>query len=247
MLNTTTLDRLEDMRLKGMADYLRRWLADPGQQRLAPLELVGLMADAEWLQRENARLTSRLRRARLKHAATLEDIDYTGPRGFARDAIHQLQSSVWIQQNQNLIVTGPTGVGKSYLACAFGQKACRDGFTVAYHRVSRLLEQAAQARADGSLPDFYRRLAKTRLLVLDDFGLEVLSAHDRKVLLEILEDRYGSGSTIVTSQLEVENWHATIGDPTIADATLDRLVHNAHRIKLSGPSLRKTKNGLPNT
>jgi DNA replication protein DnaC len=148
MLNNATVERLEAMRLKGMADYLRRWLADPGQQRLAPLELVGLMADAEWLQRENARLTSRLRRARLKHAATLEDIDYTGPRGFARDAIHQLQSSVWIQQNQNLIVTGPTGVGKSYLACAFGQKACRDGFTVAYHRVSRLLEQAAQARAD---------------------------------------------------------------------------------------------------
>ena len=245
MLQEKTIEKLEFMRLKGMAEYLRRWLAEPTQQRLAPMELIGLMTDAEWMHRENRRMTTRLRTARLRQAtATLEDIDYEIPRKMDRNVILQLQSSVWIQQNQNLVITGPTGVGKSYLACAFGQKACRDGLSVAYRRASRLFEELTQARADGTLPSVMRRLAKTRLLIIDDFGLEVLNAADRRSLLEIMEDRYGVGSTLVTSQVPIDGWHAVIGDATIADAVLDRLLHNAHRLPLDGPSVRKTKGSL---
>lgn len=149
MLQEKTIEKLETMRLKGMAEYLRRWLAEPAQQRLSPMELIGLITDAEWMHRENRRLTTRLRTARLRHAtATLEDVDYATPRIIERQLVLQLQSSVWIQQSQNLVITGPTGVGKSYLACAFGQKACRDGLSVTYRRASRLFEELAQARAD---------------------------------------------------------------------------------------------------
>jgi len=245
MLQEKTIEKLETMRLKGMAEYLRRWLAEPAQQRLSPMELIGLITDAEWMHRENRRLTTRLRTARLRHAtATLEDVDYANPRIIERQLVLQLQSSVWIQQSQNLVITGPTGVGKSYLACAFGQKACRDGLSVTYRRASRLFEELAQARADGTLPSVMRRLARTRLLIIDDFGLEVLNAADRKAFLEVMEDRYAVGSTLVTSQLPIDGWHAVIGEATIADAILDRLLHNAHRLPLDGPSIRKTKGSL---
>ena len=244
MLVEQTLEKLTSMRLLGMAAFLRTWLAEPRQQDIAPVELIGLLADAEWVHRENARLTQRLKAAKLRISAAIEDIDYTHPRALPKATIHELQSSRWIQQNQNLVLTGPTGVGKSYLACAFGQKACRDGFTVAYRRTSRLFDELAQARADGTLPHLLRRLAKVKVLILDDFGLEVLGPAERKGLLEVMEDRYGVSSTIVTSQLSPDQWHAVIGDPTIADAVLDRLVHNAHRVALKGESIRRTRGSL---
>jgi DNA replication protein DnaC len=214
------------------------------QPRREPLDLVGLLADAEWMERENKRLTQRLRNARLKQQACLEDVDYTHARGLTKSTLQELQTSRWILDKQNVVLTGPTGVGKSYLACALGQKACRDGYTVMYRRVSRLFDELAQARADGTLPLLLRRLAKANLLILDDFGLEVLGPAERKGLLEVLEDRYGSSSTIVTSQLAPDAWHPVIGDPTLADAILDRLVHNAHRLVLKGDSIRRAKSDL---
>jgi DNA replication protein DnaC len=244
MLVEQTLEKLTSMRLLGMAAFLRTWLADPRQRDVSATDLVGLLADAEWVHRENARLTQRLKNARLKQQACIEDIDYAHARGLVKSTIQELQTSRWIQQHQNVVITGPTGVGKSYLACALGQKACRDGFSVAYRRVSLLFDELAQARADGTLPLLLRRLAKVNVLVLDDFGLEILGAPERKGLLEVLEDRYGSSSTIVTSQLAPDSWHAVIGDPTLADAILDRLVHNSHRLPLKGDSIRKTKAAL---
>ena len=244
MLVEPTLDKLTSMRLLGMAAFLRTWLADPNQRDIGPLDLVGLLADAEWVHRDNTRLTQRLKNARLKLQACVEDIDYAHTRGLVKARILELQTSRWIQQNENVVITGPTGVGKSYLACALGQKACRDGFSVAYRRLSRLFDELAQARADGTLPFLLRRLAKTNVLILDDFGLEVLGVAERKGLLEVLEDRYGTSSTIVTSQLAPDAWHPAIGDPTLADAILDRLVHNAHRINLKGDSIRRAKSTL---
>lgn len=244
MLVEQTLDKLNSMRLLGMAAFLRAWLGDPTQRDVSALDLVGLLADAEWMHRENKRLTQRLRSARLKQPACLEDVDYSHARGLTKATMLELQTSRWIHDKQNVVLTGPTGVGKSYLACALGQKACRDGYTVSYRRVSRLFDELAQARADGSLPLLLRRLAKINLLILDDFGLEVLGPAERKGLLEVLEDRYGSSSTIVTSQLTPDAWHPVIGDPTLADAILDRLVHNAHRLVLKGDSIRRAKSDL---
>jgi DNA replication protein DnaC len=244
MLVEQTLEKLSSMRLLGMVASLQTFLANPKQRDIAPLDLVGLLADAEWVHRENARLTQRLRNAKLKQQACVEDIDYSHVRGLVKSTMHELQTSRWIREHQNVAITGPTGVGKSYLACALGQKACRDGFSVAYRRVSRLFDELAQARADGTLPLLLRRLAKVNVLILDDFGLEVLSAADRKGLLEVLEDRYSTSSTIITSQLTPDAWHAAIGDPTLADAILDRLVHNAHRIALKGDSIRRVKSPL---
>lgn len=244
MLVEQTLEKLSSMRLAGMVAFLHTFLADPKQRDIAPLDLVGLLADAEWVHRENARLTQRLRNAKLKQQACIEDIDYSHARGLVKTTIQELQTSRWVREHQNIAITGPTGVGKSYLACAIGQKACRDGFSVAYRRVSRLFDELAQARADGTLPHLLRRLAKVNVLILDDFGLEVLNAADRKGLLEVLEDRYATSSTVITSQLTPDAWHAAIGDPTLADAILDRLVHNAHRLVLKGDSIRRAKSTL---
>jgi DNA replication protein DnaC len=240
MLSEQTMEKLAAMKLHGMATALRAWLDQPKGKDIDPADLVGLLADAEWIFRENRKLTARLRRARFRQSATVEDINYAHARGLSKQAMLELSSCRWVVNHQNVIVTGETGLGKSYLACALGQKACREGFSVAYRRASRLFDEMAQARADGTFPLLLRRLAKTQVLILDDFGLEVLAAPQRRDLLEVLEDRYGTSSTIVTSQLETEHWHAVIGDETIADAVCDRLVHNAHRIKLKGgESMRK--------
>lgn len=241
MLIEQTLEKLTALQLHGMVGALRQWQAHLSGQPLAPADLVGLLADAEWIHRENRKLTARLKAAKLKLPACVEDINYRHPRGLTKAALLDLSTSRWVAAHQTVILTGPTGLGKSYLACALAHKACRDGYTVAYRRVSRLFDELAQARADGTYLTALRRLAKVQALVLDDFGLEPLGPAERKVLLEILEDRYSLGATIITSQLDPDDWHPVIGDETVADAICDRLVHGAHRLKLTGESLRKDK------
>lgn len=242
MLVEQTLEKLNAMKLFGMARGLREWLDNPKRTDVTPQDFIGLLADAEWVSRENRKLQLRLAAARFKLQACVEDIDFGHPRGLNKSVMLELGTSRWVQQHQNVILTGHTGLGKSYLACALGQKACRDGFTVVYRRAPRLFDELALARADGTYTTLLRRFAKAQVLVLDDFGLETLTAQARKDLLELLDDRYNTSSTIITSQLEPKDWHAVIGDLTLADAICDRLVHNAHRIKLTNAeSIRKTE------
>lgn len=241
MLVEQTLEKLEAMKLNGMAKAMRRWMEQPQDKDMAPADLLGLLVDAEHLHRDNRQLQQRLKNAKLKQQACIEDIDYSHARGLSKSVVLDLASCRWVHSHQNVLLTGPTGVGKSYLACALGQKACREGYSVLYRRTSRLFDELAQARADGTYPHLLRRLAKAQVLILDDFGLEPLGAAQRKELLEVLDDRYQLGSTILTSQLEPKDWHAVIGDATLADAICDRLVHNAHRLKLGGESIRKAE------
>ena len=244
MLVEQTMEKLVAMKLKGMAEALRRWMDQPKEKAMEPLDLVGLLADAEWSHREQRKLTGRLRNARFRQDACVEDVDYQHPRGLQKAVMLELAACRWAEAHQNVIFSGQTGVGKSYLACALGQKACREGYSVVYRRASRLYDELAQARADGTYFGLLRRLAKTDVLIVDDFGLEVLTAPQRRDFLEVLEDRHGNSSTVITSQLDPKNWHPIIGDETIADAVCDRLVHNAHKVKLSGESIRKTKADL---
>jgi DNA replication protein DnaC len=242
MLVEQTMEKLNAMKLFGMAKAMKQWLEHPKDKDVGPADVLGLLVDAEAVYRDNRKLQLRLKSAKLKQQACVEDIDYVHARGLSKAVILDLASSRWVASHQNIIITGSTGLGKSYIACALGQKACRDGFTVMYRRVSRLFDEMAQARVDGTYPHLLRRLAKVQVLILDDFGLEVLDVTKRNDLLELCEDRYHGGSTIVTSQLDTTAWHAVIGDETIGDAVCDRLVHNAHRIKLvGGESIRKTE------
>jgi DNA replication protein DnaC len=239
MLTEQTIEKLTGMRLHGMAKSLRQWAESPRDVELRPEDLIGLLADAEWVHRENNKLTSRLRKAKFKQQACVEDIIYKSGRGVTKAVVNELASSRWVATHRNIILTGPTGVGKSFIACALGQKACRDGYAVLYKRTTRLFDELAQARADGTYALALRRIAKASVLILDDFGLQPLTAAERKDLLEVMEDRYSTGSTVVTSQLEPNLWHAVIGDETMADSICDRLVHRAHRLKLGGESIRK--------
>ena len=244
MLTHPTIDKLETLRLAGMVKALREQWQSPDINQLAFEERLGLLTDREVDLRENRRLQTRLKKAKLRQSATLEDIDYRQPRGLDRSLIIKLADCRWIKNHQNMIITGPTGVGKSYLACAFAHKACREGYNTVYARISRLFEDLSLAKGDGRYIKMLAGFAKTDLLVLDDYGLAKLSREQRHDLLEILEDRHGVRSTLVTSQLPVENWHEQIGDPTLADAILDRLLHNAHNIQLKGGSMRKKNSNL---
>ena len=244
MLLEQTFDKLTTLQLYGMTEALRRLTDTASATDLSPTDLVGLLVDAEANYRDNRKLQTRLRNAKLRQQASVEDIDYRHPRGLSKPLLLDLASSRWVTLHQNIIITGKTGVGKSYLACALAHKACRDGHTVAYRRSSRLLDELGQARADGTYIATLRRLAKTQVLVLDDFGLETLGPNERRFLLDVLEDRYGLSSTVVTSQVDPDHWHAVIGEETAADSICDRLVHEAHRIKLSGESIRKTNSSL---
>jgi DNA replication protein DnaC len=247
MLKHPTLDGLQTLKLTGMAAALADQMATPDIDELAFEERLGLLVDREITERENRRLTSRLRRARLRHVAALEDIDYRNPRGLDKGLIQSLATCQWAKEHLNILITGPTGVGKTWLACALAHKACREGYTVMYLRLARLLGDMVIAKGDGRYPKLLATLAKVDVLLLDDWGLMKLNAENRRDLLEVLEDRHGRRSTIATSQLPIEEWHAVIGDPTLADAILDRLVHNAYKINLRGESMRKRQVKLTST
>ena len=241
MLTHPTLDQLSQLGLSGMARAFVELEASGTAAALTHGDWLGLLLDRELTQRRDKRLAARLRYARLRHNAVIEDVDYRTPRGLDRALFKKLAEGEWIAAHDNLILCGPTGVGKSWLACALGHKACRDNHSVLYRRVPKLFTDLALARGDGRYARILKSLAAVQLLILDDWGLEPLDAGARHDLYEILEERYGRRSTILTSQIPVESWHDFIGHPTYADAILDRLVHNAHRIDLTGDSLRRRR------
>lgn len=241
MLLQQTLQHLQQLKLFGMMQALREQQNQPDNNSLSFEERLGLIVDHEVTYRSNRRLSNLLRQAKLRQQACVEDIDYQHPRGLVKSKMTVLTSADFIHRHHNLLLTGPTGCGKSWLACALGQKACREGLRVRYWRVPRLLEELRIAHADGSYGRLLNQLAKLDLLILDDFGLDILTSNDRKDLLEIIEDRHKLRSTLITSQLPVKNWHEHIGEPTIADAILDRLLNNAYKIELKGDSIRKSE------
>jgi DNA replication protein DnaC len=239
MMTTPTYDRLCTLRLKAMADAYRAQLQDPALATLSFDERLALLVEAEHLARQHRLLDRRLKDATLRiPQACLEDVRADTARGVERRLLRQLATGQWIAAHQHILITGPTGVGKTYLACAFAQQACRQGHRVLYRRLPRLFDELTLARADGSYAALMSRFARTDVLVLDDWGLSVLIDRQRHDILEILEDRDGVRSTIITSQLPRPDWHGALGEPTIADAILDRLVHNAHEFALTGPSQR---------
>ena len=242
MLDHPTLNHLRALKLDGMAEAFAELQRQDAAAELSHAEWLGLLIDRESASRDTKRFESRMRTARLRHVgACPEDVDYRARRGLDKALFQELLTGKWIADKRNLIITGPCGVGKTWLACALTQAACRTGTAALYKRLPRLFDELELAHGDGRFPRLFRSLTKTRLLILDDWGPDRLTASQRRDLMEIVEDRYGTGSTIITSQLPLSTWHEVIGEPTFADAILDRIVHNAYRLELNGQSLRKTK------
>jgi DNA replication protein DnaC len=240
MLTEPTVEKLRALRLDAMAQMLAEQQTDPDVGGLGFEERLGLMVDAEWTHQQNKRLQRRLREAKLKLGnACVEDLEFSPRRGLDRGVIRQLAGCRWIEEHENIALTGPTGVGKTFLACALAHQACRKGHRAMYRRMSRLFEELTLARAEGSYGKALAKFARVHVLVIEDFGLTPVTERDRYDLLEILEDRYAVRSTIMTSQLPTNRWHDQLGDPTVADAILDRVLHNAHKIVMKGPSRRK--------
>jgi DNA replication protein DnaC len=242
MLIHPTLDQLRALKLDGMAQAFLELEAQEESRNLAHPEWLALLLDREAASRNTKRFQSRLRVARLRHSqAAIEDVDFRTPRRLDKALFQQLATSRWIAERRSLLVTGPCGVGKSWLSCALAHKACRDGYAVYYARAPRLFADLELAHGDGRFARLFRMLVKVDLLILDDWGPDRLTASQRRDLMEIVEDRHGRGSILITSQLPVPTWHDVIGEPTLGDAILDRIVHNAYRLELDGPSMRKIK------
>ena len=239
MLTHPLLDKLEILGFYGMLKALQEQMQMPDIEKLTFEERLGLLIDREMTERDNRRLKTRLRKAKLRQNASVEDVDFRHPRKLDKALFMQLAECRWLKEHHNLLILGPTGVGKTYLACALAQKACRQGYSALYLRLPRLLYDLSIAKADGRYDKLLTAIGRADLLVLDDWGLDKFVKEQRHDLLEILEDRHGRRSTLVTSQLPVKHWHEIIADPTIADAILDRLVHNAYKLELTGDSMRK--------
>jgi DNA replication protein DnaC len=238
MLTEPTMEKLRTLRLYGMLTALELQMSSSEYKDLTFEERLGLLVDREVLDRANRRLKSRLKSAKLRQQACMEDINYRHPRGLDKSLFLSLSTCQWIRDHHNILITGPTGVGKSFLACALGHRACMEGFKVLYSRAPRLFHELSVARGDGRYGKLMNQLAKTHLIIIDDWGLTALNHQEQRDLLEILEDRHGIHSTIIAGQPPIEDWHQLIDNPTIADATLDRLVCNAYRLSLQGDSMR---------
>jgi DNA replication protein DnaC len=245
MLKHATLEQLQELKLHGMARAFEEQLQMSELEELSFEERLGLLVEREATDRASRRLTARLRRAKLREQAAIEDVDWRARRGLDKRQILTLASCQWVAEHLNVLITGKAGVGKTFLACALAHKACREGYTALYLRVPRLFRDLAIARGDGSYEKLLKRYARMDVLVLDDWGLAQVGAQDRRDLLEILEDRYGLRSTVVTSQLPVKSWYDSIGDPTLADGILDRLVHGAYEIAMEGESMRRKRAKRP--
>lgn len=244
MTREQTIEQLQQMKLSGMIQALEQQYAQPETHDLSFDERLALLVERELLYRENRRLNRLLKGAKLRVQACMEEMDYRHPRGLERSTMAQLASCEWIRSGHNLCITGPTGCGKTWIACAMGNQACRQGLSTLYLRLPTLFEQLRIAHGDGSWPRLMNRLLKTELLILDDWGIHKITAAQRQDLMEVIEDRHGRRSTLITSQLPTEHWHEYIGDATLADAILDRLLHGSHRINLRGESMRKVHSDL---
>jgi DNA replication protein DnaC len=241
MLNEETYKQLTELKLFALAACFKAYLEQTDTDALTFEERLGIMVDREWTERQERRLKYRLSRSKLREEAAVEDINYRHPRGLDRSVMQRLITCAWVKHHENIILTGKTGLGKTWLACALAHKACREGYTTLYVRIPRMLQELYVAHADGSYPKVMDRLAKPDVLILDDFGLAVLNDLERRDLLEVIEERQNRRATIMTSQMQIKHWHEVIGDPTIADAIMDRLVSSSHRIEMNGKSLRQRK------
>jgi DNA replication protein DnaC len=241
VLNHATLEKMQSMKMAAMAEAFQKQFESPQYGELSFEERVGMLIDTEWTAREQRKLSRRLKGAKLRYPASIEDIDYHPSRRLDRQVILSLATCAWITSHQNLLITGKTGTGKTYLACSFAERACRSGFAAHYVRAPRLLQDLMIARADGSYGRLLAKLAKLDLLAIDDWLITGLQEQERRDLLEVIEDRTERASTLIATQLPVKDWHAAIGEPTLADAICDRLIHRAHRIEISGPSQRERR------
>ena len=239
MMHHPTLDKLQQLKLTGMLRALQEQDGIPDIRTMPFEERLGLMVDREMTERDNRRMQTRLRMAKLKQNSALEDIDFKTARGLDRSLIMKLAGCEWVAEHLNVLITGATGLGKTFLACALAHKACREGYSSHYVRLTRLFQELDIGRADGRYAKMMRQFAKADVMIMDEWGLAVLTDQHRRDLLEILDDRYNMRATIITSQLPIAHWHEAVGDPTLADAILDRVVHNAYKINLSGKTMRE--------
>jgi DNA replication protein DnaC len=244
MLVQPILDKLGSLKLAGMREGLREQMENAAYRKLSFEDRLGMLLDKEWNLRQTRKQTRRMRVARFREQAVIEDVDFSSFRGLDRSQVLSLAEDDWIRRHLNVIITGPTGAGKTYLACALGQAACRNGVSVRYFQISKLFQKITYARADGSWPKLLDTLTKTQLLIIDDWLRNPLAESQTPDLLEILEDRYGRASTMLATQIPVSDWHDRLGNPTLSDAVMDRIIHNAYRLELMGESMRKRRSPL---